>query len=406
MWPASWKSARQSSTPPIGWITSTTRLGTSIGEQNGRGDLLLALLDVELDVLLRVQVDAEVGQRCLERRHHPVAGERGIPRRRAEQPGRCRTAGPRRDPRRRARGRAGRRRPPTSARWRRGTPGTARPSGRAGSRSRRCSSVYVGAPSARTASADDLGRLELEGEEVLLGQRVARMLEALTLGAVGLVRDRRPDHPVRDLLAVDRRRQPGLEPGGLLVVLTGQVPEIAVAGELPELAGPAVAVDGRADPVGLVEARQLAVPLVDRGRGRACPCGRRSGGSTPRRSPRGSGPPARGSRPARGGSARLPSEGRLGYPRADDQDPDRAEDAAHRHHRAGAAGARRRERRRSRARLRSAHDRRGDDQRGRRPRSSPATSRRRCRRSSTTAGRGSTSRTRTARTRRRTCAAR
>ena len=35
--PASWKSACQSSGPPIGFITSITRCGTSIGEQKARG---------------------------------------------------------------------------------------------------------------------------------------------------------------------------------------------------------------------------------------------------------------------------------------------------------------------------------------------------------------------------------
>ena len=37
--PASWKRALQSSLPPMGWMTSITRPGTSIGEQNARGDL-------------------------------------------------------------------------------------------------------------------------------------------------------------------------------------------------------------------------------------------------------------------------------------------------------------------------------------------------------------------------------
>src|SRR5215470_17374942 len=42
--------------------------------------LVGALLEVELDVLLRAQVDAEVGEGALERRKHPVAGELLIPR--------------------------------------------------------------------------------------------------------------------------------------------------------------------------------------------------------------------------------------------------------------------------------------------------------------------------------------
>ena len=37
VWPASWKSAHQSSGPPFGWITSITLPGISIGAQNARG---------------------------------------------------------------------------------------------------------------------------------------------------------------------------------------------------------------------------------------------------------------------------------------------------------------------------------------------------------------------------------
>ena len=37
VWPASWKSAYQSSGPPCGWITSITLPGISIGAQNARG---------------------------------------------------------------------------------------------------------------------------------------------------------------------------------------------------------------------------------------------------------------------------------------------------------------------------------------------------------------------------------
>ena len=40
VWPASWKSARQSSGPPCGWITSITLSGISIGAQKARGVLV------------------------------------------------------------------------------------------------------------------------------------------------------------------------------------------------------------------------------------------------------------------------------------------------------------------------------------------------------------------------------
>src|SRR5206468_2108858 len=48
--------------------------------------LLRPRLEVEVDVLLRAEVDAEVAQRRLERGHHPVAGEGLVPFRRAEEP--------------------------------------------------------------------------------------------------------------------------------------------------------------------------------------------------------------------------------------------------------------------------------------------------------------------------------
>ena len=41
--------------------------------------LLRALLDVQLDVLLRPEVDAQVGERRLERGQHPLLRELGIP---------------------------------------------------------------------------------------------------------------------------------------------------------------------------------------------------------------------------------------------------------------------------------------------------------------------------------------
>jgi hypothetical protein len=112
---------------------------------------------------------------------------------------------------------------------------------------------------------DDLNRLELEREQVLLGERVAGVLEPFALVPVGLVRDRRPQHPVRDLLAVDRRRELGLQVGRALVVVAGQVAEVALAGELPELADAAVSVHHRADAVRLVQRGQLLEALVDRG---------------------------------------------------------------------------------------------------------------------------------------------
>src|SRR6476469_10456001 len=48
--------------------------------------LVRAILEVELDVALRTQVDAEIAERRLECREHPVARERRVPRHAAPGP--------------------------------------------------------------------------------------------------------------------------------------------------------------------------------------------------------------------------------------------------------------------------------------------------------------------------------
>ena len=106
--------------------------------------------------------------------------------------------------------------------------------------------------------------LEVDRVQMLLDELVARALEPFALRPLGCVRDRRPDHPKADLLAVDRRLQLGFEPRDLLLVLLRQLPEIALAGEAPELADAVAAVDGLADRAGLLERRQVGVPVVDR----------------------------------------------------------------------------------------------------------------------------------------------
>src|SRR5439155_12781700 len=57
--------------------------------------------------------------------------------------------------------------------------------------------------------------------------------------------------------------QLGLERRDLLSVLAGQPADVPLAGELPELADAAVAVDGLPDRLRLLELRQARVPLVD-----------------------------------------------------------------------------------------------------------------------------------------------
>ena len=94
-------------------------------------------------------------------------------------------------------------------------------------------------------------------------------VELAPLVAVGLVRDRRAEHPERNLLAVDLDLELGLELGELLGVLARQVAEVPLAGETPELAHSCAAVDRDADRLRLLELGQVRVALVDRRRGRS-----------------------------------------------------------------------------------------------------------------------------------------
>src|SRR5207244_433651 len=110
----------------------------------------------------------------------------------------------------------------------------------------------------------DLDGVEVDGVEVLLGQLRAGLVEPLALAAILRVGDRRAEHPEADLLAVDLGLELGLEGGGLLAVLLRQVAEVPLAGEAPELADPAVAVDRFPERLRPLERRQVLVALVDR----------------------------------------------------------------------------------------------------------------------------------------------
>ena len=105
VWPASWKSARQSSGPPIGWITSMTRPGTSIGEQNARG-LLRGRGSTSSSTFAATQVDPEIPERAVERGEHRRGGEGLVPVGRAEQAQAGPAASPPRAGSRAGRGRA------------------------------------------------------------------------------------------------------------------------------------------------------------------------------------------------------------------------------------------------------------------------------------------------------------
>ena len=99
---------------------------------------------------------------------------------------------------------------------------------------------------------------------MLVGEPAALDVEPLALRSVVGVRDRRPQHPIADLLAVDFRLELGLQPRDLLAVLAGEVAEVALAREPPELADAAVAVGRGGERLGPFEPRELLVALVDR----------------------------------------------------------------------------------------------------------------------------------------------
>ena len=96
------------------------------------------------------------------------------------------------------------------------------------------------------------------------GQVGARPVEPLPLAAVLGVRDRRTKHPVRHRLAVDVGLELGLEGGDFLAVLLGEVPEVPLAGEPPQLTHASVAVDRLTEGLRPLELRQVLVALVNR----------------------------------------------------------------------------------------------------------------------------------------------
>ena len=84
-----------------------------------------------------------------------------------------------------------------------------------------------------------LSGVQVKRVHVLVEESVAARVELAALVAVRLVGEGRADHSIRDLLAVDRDRELRFELGELLGVFPGQLAEIPLAGEPPELADPA-----------------------------------------------------------------------------------------------------------------------------------------------------------------------
>ena len=207
-WPASWKSARQSSAPPIGWMTSMTLPGTSIGAAERARRLLRPLLDVEVDVLLRSRgrcprscsVATSAGSILSAGKPSSHCGD-------AEDALRRPSARPRRGrPRALARSTLVRSRLRRATPSSRGTRGTARPGRRACSRTaRRARRSVERRARARRACVDLDARRGRAGSGAPRSARPGCAVEPLALRPrSALVRDRRAQHPERDLLAVDR----------------------------------------------------------------------------------------------------------------------------------------------------------------------------------------------------------
>ena len=98
---------------------------------------------------------------------------------------------------------------------------------------------------------------------MFLGEGRSSRVEPFSPGAVGLVRDRRAEHPVADLLAVDFHLELGFESRDPLALLAGDLAQVPLAGEAPELADVPAAVDGGAETVRALDRGQVGVALVD-----------------------------------------------------------------------------------------------------------------------------------------------
>ena len=227
------------------------------------GALRRALLDVEVDVALRIEVDAEVRQRAAQRRDHAVGGERLIPAGSSEEAPNViplRVGKPDADALAqhpvhrllveqlgRIEKRAALRRQPFQV---------------------VLEAVAVEVEVGRRAqlghgTLGDVRCFEVERIQVLLGQVVSRLFEPAARVAVGRVRDRRRQHPVADGLTLVRCLELGLQLRDLLRMLARELAEISLATEAEQLHVRA-AVDGLAESLDRLEVGELGVALVDR----------------------------------------------------------------------------------------------------------------------------------------------
>src|SRR4051794_5867909 len=225
--------------------------------------LVRAVLEVELHVLLRMQVDAEVGKRRLERGNHSLLRERRVPREAAPD-ARDVPALDLSDPEADAAAEEAVARvlPEALGRVEEGA-------ALVGEIVERILEAAVELRVVRRAEAfrlpvHDLRGTQVERVHVLFGQLIARTLEPFAPAAILRVGDRRADVAVRNVLAVDRRLEARLELSDLLLLQVDEVAEIALARELPELARVAAAVHRGADRKRGLELRQIGVTLIDR----------------------------------------------------------------------------------------------------------------------------------------------
>ncbi len=259
----------------------------------GAWRLLLTRLDVELDVLLRPDVDAELRQRRLERRQHRVGGELLVPLGCAEEPrdvpALCLVE---RDAEALSEQRLDR---------------LLEQALRVGEDGAALVRQLVELEAEAAVQLDGVGRAEIlhrlqrdcrrlavDRVHVLLGQLVPRLLERSPLVAVGLVRRRRTQHAEADLLAVHVRLDRRLERGDLLRVLLRQVRR----GIRSSRSARARGCFDRRSSRRRAQSHFPATSARDSGRRsprcRASPCDRRSACTTRPAAPRGSGRPSGG----------------------------------------------------------------------------------------------------------------
>ena len=231
----------------------------------GAWALVWPLLEVERHVLLRAQVDPQILEGALERRDHLVGREHRIPLGGAEEtrhvPTLClgerdadagaeKLVGPVLvELFRRVEERAALHREVVQCRGRQRLPVQLE--------------VVVELEVARSA-LHRLGSVQMERVHVLVEKIVRALVEHATLVSVRFVRKGRADHPVRNLLAVHRHSELRFQLGELFGVITGELAEIALAGEPPKLPYACPPVHGQADGLDLVELGQVLVALVDR----------------------------------------------------------------------------------------------------------------------------------------------